>query len=195
MIRHIIFSFVFFSLGSNVWAACTPPLAVKDGNGNSVTMSTKSGADANCQSYFDVDTASNLYTAITGAIPSGGNTIGAVGADPSLGKGTPSSAAISMSTATTTQFVATLSGITKIYITSFDVIAGGTTNVTLVYGTGSNCGTGTTSLTGAYPLTAQAGISKGSGVAAVLVVPGGNNFCVTSSQSVQVSGSVSYQVF
>lgn len=104
------------------------------------------------------------------------------------------SAAITMSTATTTQFVA-LSGGTKIYITSFDFVAAGTTNVTLVYGTGSNCGTGTTALTGAYTLTAQAGVAKGSGLGPVLVVPAGNAFCVTNSQAIVIGGSISYTQF
>lgn len=104
------------------------------------------------------------------------------------------SAAITMSTATTTEFVA-LSGSTKIYITSFDFIAAGATNVTLKYGTGTNCGTGTTSLTGAYTLTAQAGIAKGNGLGPVLVVPAGNAFCVTNSAGVVIGGSVSYTQF
>lgn len=105
-----------------------------------------------------------------------------------------SSVAVSMNTATTTQMVA-LSGSTLIYVTSFDVIAGGTTNVTFVYGTGSNCGTGTTSLTGAYPLTAQSGIAKGNGLGPVLVVPAGNALCVTNSAAQQISGSISYTQF
>lgn len=105
-----------------------------------------------------------------------------------------SSVAINVSTATTTQLVA-LSGSTVIYVTSYDVIAGGTGNITFVYGTGSNCGTGTTSLTGAYPLTAQAGIAKGSGIGTILKVPAGNALCVTTSAAVQMSGSVSYQQF
>ncbi len=105
-----------------------------------------------------------------------------------------SSAAISVSTATTTQIVA-LAASQKIYVTSFDVIAGGTGNITFVYGTGASCGTGTTSLTGAYPLTAQAGIAKGNGLGPVLIVPAGNALCVTTSAAVQMSGSVSYAQF
>jgi hypothetical protein len=105
-----------------------------------------------------------------------------------------SSAAINISTATTTQLIA-LSGSTKIYVMAWDVIAGGTGNITLEYGTGSNCGTGTTVLTGAYNLTAQAGISKGDGSAPVLVVPAGNALCALTSAAVQMSGSVTFQQF
>lgn len=104
------------------------------------------------------------------------------------------SAAINVSTATTTQLVA-LSSSKKIYVTSFDVIAADTGNITFVYGTGSNCGTGTTSLTGAYNLVAQAGIAKGNGLGPVLVVPASNALCVTTTQAIQMSGSVSYTQF
>jgi hypothetical protein len=127
---------------------------------------------------------------VNAALPAGTNTIGKVGQDFS----TSASAPINVSTATTTQLVA-LSGSTKVYVTSFDVIAGGTGNITFEYGTGSACGTGTTVLTGAYNLTAQAGISKGSGIGPVLVVPAGNALCVLTSAAVQMSGSVSYQQY
>lgn len=104
------------------------------------------------------------------------------------------SAPINISTATTTQLIA-LSGSTKIYITSFDVIAGGTGNFQLVYGTGSNCGTGQNPLTGAYNLTAQAGIAKGNGAGAILVTPAGQAVCAITSAGVQMSGSISSQQF
>jgi len=75
------------------------------------------------------------------------------------------------------------------------VIAGGTGNITFEYGTGTNCGTGTTVLTGAYNLTAQAGIAKGNGLGPVLVVPASNALCVLTSAAVQMSGSVAYTQF
>ena len=105
-----------------------------------------------------------------------------------------SSVPINISTATTTQLVA-LSGSTAIYVTSYDVIAGGTGNITFEYGTGTACATGTTPLTGAYPLTAQAGIAKGDGIATVLKVPAGNALCALTSAAVQMSGSVSFNQF
>jgi len=101
---------------------------------------------------------------------------------------------INISTATTTQLVA-LSGSTKIYVTHWDVIAGGTGNITLEYGTGASCGTGTTVLTGAYGLIAQTDISAGSGSAPVLIVPAGNALCALTSAGVQMSGVVTYQQF
>ena len=122
-----------------------------------------------------------------------GPTTMANGSPVSVGGGN-SSAAISVSTATTTQLLA-LSGTTKIYVMAYDVIAGGTGNITFEYGTGSNCGTGTTALTGAYNLTAQAGIAKGDGSAPVLIVPAGNALCALTSAAVQMSGSFAYQQF
>ena len=101
---------------------------------------------------------------------------------------------INVAAATTTQLIALVAN-KQIFVTSYDFMANGTQSVTLKYGTGSSCGTGTTSLTGPYPVIAQAGISKGNGTGAVLFVPPGNALCITTSGSSQVSGSVSYVQF
>ena len=97
---------------------------------------------------------------------------------------------ISISSATTTLLVAA-SGSTAVYVTSWDVIAAGTGNFTLVYGTGSSC-TGLHALTGAYNLTAQTGISKGNGLGPVLITPASQALCAVTSAAVQMSGSLSY---
>lgn len=104
------------------------------------------------------------------------------------------SVAISIASSTTTQLVA-LATNQAIYITSFDFMGSSTNNVTLVYGTGSNCATGQVALTGAYPLTTQAGLAKGNGLGPVLYIPKGNALCITTSDSGQLSGSVSYVQF
>ena len=104
------------------------------------------------------------------------------------------SVAVNMSTATTTQHVA-LSGTTLIRVTGIVLVAGGTTNVTFAYGTGTNCGTGTTSISGAMPLVANSGLSIGSGVGAVLVIPSGQALCITNSAAVQLSGWITYTQF
>lgn len=101
---------------------------------------------------------------------------------------------INMSTATTTQIVAAVTS-ESIYVTSWDVIANGTTNFTFEYGTGTNCVTGTTALTGPYGFVAQFGVAKGSGLGAVLVVPQSKALCVVNSAAVQVSGSLAYSQF
>lgn len=62
----------------DAYAACTPPLAVKDGSGNTVNMSVVQGADGSCQYYVDIDASSRMYQALTAQIPSGVNLIGDV---------------------------------------------------------------------------------------------------------------------
>jgi hypothetical protein len=107
-----------------------------------------------------------------------------------------SSTVINIASATTMQLVAGVSG-QKIYVTAWDVIAGGSGTITLEYGTQttSPCDTGTTPLTGPYPLIAQAGLAKGSGLSPVFVVPAGAQLCARTSAAVQMSGSVSYAQF
>lgn len=50
-----------------------------------------------------------------------------------------------------------------------------------VYGTGTNCGTGTTNLTGAMGVTASQPFSYGTGGATVMKVPQGNELCLTTT--------------
>jgi hypothetical protein len=102
-----------------------------------------------------------------------------------------SSVPINISTATTTTLVPLSAG-KLIYVSAWDVIANGTGNFTLEYGTGTNCAGGTTLLTGAYPLVAQFGISKGSGIGVIYPIPASNGLCAVTSAAVQYSGSVSY---
>jgi hypothetical protein len=184
-------------------AATTDPSLVTNESPNSqISVAAGTTADsawAGSGNASIIAALKGIYNNLTGSTPGCAQTpctttIGNVGIDPSGGKGTPSSVPINVSTATTTQLVA-ISGTTSIYVTSYDVIAGGAGNITFEYGTGSACGTGTTPLTGAYPLVAQAGIAKGDGTGTVLKVPAGNALCVLTSASVQYSGSVSYQQF
>jgi hypothetical protein len=82
-----------------------------------------------------------------------------------------------------------------IYVTNWNLIAGGTTNVTWFTGTGVNCTTGFTALTGSYQLTAQVGLVVGVGNGAVLAVPIGQALCIGSTLAVNVGGSLSYALF
>lgn len=171
-------------------------------NSTPITMSNGQGAalqlDAN--GYVKVNVATGggsggTSSSIGSAYPSTATAIGMrSGANMVAASQANASVPISGNSAATTQLVA-LSASAVIHVTSFDFMSAGSANVTLVYGTGTNCGTGTTALTGAYPLTAQAGVSKGSGQGPVLVVPAGNALCWTNSAGVQVSGSVSYTQF
>lgn len=100
-------------------------------------------------------------------------------------------ASLSVSTATTTEIVPLVAG-RQIFVTAFAFLAGGTGNVKLVYGTGTNCGTGTTDLTPSFPLVAQAGLSYGSGSGVVVPVPVGKALCATTSAAVTMTGLVTY---
>lgn len=104
------------------------------------------------------------------------------------------SKAIAISTATTTEIIALVSG-KAIAITSLNVVSAGTGNIQFVYGTGTACATGTTAVTGNYNLIAQAGFALGSGVAPILILPPGKALCATTSAAVGMAGSVSYAQF
>lgn len=103
-------------------------------------------------------------------------------------------AILDMSTATTTQIVA-LSSSKIIYICHETVMANGTTVVTRKYGTGSNCGTGTTSSGAAWDLTAQSGFSRGGGLGMIAKNIASNAFCYTSSAAVNVHIEIAYTQF
>ena len=130
---------------------------------------------------------------VTGGVPMPTNSANTGGSPTSIIQA-GASVPINISTATTTQLVTAVAG-KAIYVTAWDVIAAGTTNFTFEYGTGSNCASGTTALTGPYSLVAQFGAAKGSGLGPVLVVPAGNALCAVSSAAVQVSGSLAYTQF
>lgn len=152
------------------------------GNGSLATIATNTTGAAT--SALQTTGNSSLATIVTNTSKS---TPTPVTVAPSVWASVP----INVSTATTTQLVAASSG-KVIYVYNWNVIAGGTGNITLEYGTGGSCGTGTTALTGAYPLIAQAGISSSGGLAPVLVVPASNALCALTSAAVQMSGSVAY---
>ena len=67
------------------------------------------------------------------------------------------------------------------------------TNITLQYGTGSNCAGGTTALTGAY--NGVKTLALDFGPEAALRTASANAFCVSSSASATIGGVVSYAKF
>lgn len=93
---------------------------------------------------------------------------------------------LSMSTATTTEVVP-LSGSTVTYVLFNKVRAEGATTLTWKYGTGTNCGTGTTTLDGPYVMATGNGWVEGNGMAPVWTVPAGKALCMTSSAAVVVN--------
>lgn len=98
-------------------------------------------------------------------------------------------APINISTATTTQIIAAPTAVSySIVLSHYFLFSAGADQVTFVYGTGTNCGTGTTSLGGVFSLLSQTGFAIGNGSGIVLSVPTGNALCLTTSAPVQLSG-------
>lgn len=94
------------------------------------------------------------------------------------------------------QLVALTSG-ENIYVCGWSIISGGTTNVKLIDGTGANCGTSPSNLTGPYPLTAQVGLadraSKGTTITKTTAT--GRALCINNSAAVSIAGVLNYAKF
>lgn len=101
---------------------------------------------------------------------------------------------IAISSATTTQIVAAVTGQT-IYVTSWDLVSSAGGTFKWVYGTGTNCGTGQHDLTGTYTFGTSTVFTKGNGLGTVLYIPIGNALCAISSGSIIAQGSISYVQF
>lgn len=82
----------------------------------------------------------------------------------------------------------------QIIITSIMQVPVATSVVTYTYGTGTNCGTGTTSLTGAMIFAAGQVLNMGSGIAPIMILPPGNDLCVTIATAA-APGSLTYTLW
>lgn len=115
-----------------------------------------------------------------------------------------SSGYLDMTTATTTE-IAPLVASRTIRVCQIVAMANGTTVMTLKRGTGTNCGTGTASVSPAFDLTTQTGFSAGTGFGEILGAAGagtaggamtsGNALCVTSSAAVNLHVMIRYAVY
>lgn len=173
---------------STASAAADPSVATNESPNSQLSVATGTAADAPATLPASTTPASgiSLWKAIANAL----NSLLSAMTTPLDNTSVP----VNISTSTTTQLVA-LSGTTQVRVTSYDVMAGGTGTFQLVSGTGTACATGQQPLTGAYPLTAQAGIAKGSGIGTILKAPAGNAVCAVTVGAVQYSGSLSFQQF
>lgn len=110
-----------------------------------------------------------------------------------------SSVSVSITSATTTQLVA-LSGSTKISVCGWSLSSPEATTVptfAFEYGTGSNCGTGTTTLTGTFGAgtATTAGIvnyTAGGTPGTEFSTASGNALCVVTTGTVNLQGYVTY---
>jgi hypothetical protein len=93
---------------------------------------------------------------------------------------------LDMTTATTTELVPLTSG-RIVQVCYWLAESNGTTTMTFKRGTGTNCGTGTTSISPAWDLTAQTGFSGGSGIGAIFDNRTASNaLCVTNGSAVNL---------
>lgn len=82
----------------------------------------------------------------------------------------------------------------QIYVTALLLVPVATSVVTFTYGTGSNCGTGTTSLTGAMTFAAGQVVNHGVGNGAIFVLPKGVDLCITIATAA-APGSLAFSRF
>lgn len=140
-------------------------------------------------------TGNALDAATAAAVPGSAFYIGGVGSGNLTGLITCDNyAKLDMTTATTTEIVA-LAASKIIYICSYSLFSNGTTTGTIKYGTGTNCGTGTTSLSPAWEFTAQTGIARGTGIGMVMKNISANALCVTNSAAVNLHAEITYTQF
>jgi hypothetical protein len=110
---------------------------------------------------------------------------------PSTAPTTSATLALPTSTQVRTTFVSGITG-KYIYITGWHIIPVSGTVLTWSAGTGTNCGTGTLILDGPDTYAGNGLIDNlGSGVGALLVVPSGNDLCLTVATQ-KLSGAVAW---
>jgi hypothetical protein len=97
------------------------------------------------------------------------------------------------STNGSTELQALTSGRT-IYVCGYTILAAGTANVKLIYGTGTACATGSANLTPAYQLTTQVGIVDSSPFYRGMKTASANALCINTSAGVAVQAIVYYAI-
>lgn len=102
----------------------------------------------------------------------------------------PNTAVVNVTAAATTEIVSlTAAQVIRVCSMALTMSAAGT--ATIVNGTGTNCGTGTASLTGAMNLGTSVPLAMGSGYGSVLRTASGNALCI-SAVTGNVTGFITY---
>lgn len=139
-----------------------------------------------------------ILTAVTLAVAMAGLLIGhasAQGVSPNQMFGCNQSAFYDASTSGATKLVTGVAG-KRTYVCGWNILAGGTVNVSLIYGTGGTCGAGTTAITPAFQFTAQtADIDHLPVYTGITPVPASNDLCLNASGGVAVQAIVYYTQF
>jgi hypothetical protein len=183
--------------GGCVGTATTP--CVVDGPNSPGSASTKNpvqvaGNDGTNVQFISTDTSGRskvVGAAAVGASPSGNPVPTAVldGAGKVITPTYPNlNVAVSLSSSGLTQLIA-LSGSTVIRVEHVSVSFQSAVNFQLEYGTGSNCGTGTTALTGVYESVVGVALDFDLGT---LNIPSGNALCANLGASVTGGGLIVY---
>jgi hypothetical protein len=170
---------------------------VKDASGSTLTIGSKDvGSSVHATKHVPVDASGNPTTGTTGsAVPSaasyqgrnvGGNLTGVIGCG--------SSVVYDASTSGSTELVA-LSGSTVVYVCGYTILAAGTVNVKLVYGSGTACATGETAITPSFQLTTQTGVADSSPTFRGLKGVAAKALCIKTSGAVAVQAIVYYSQF
>src|SRR6267142_337937 len=74
MFKKLLLIGIFSLIANSAFAVCGAiPLPILDGTGASRSMSSATAADGNCKTYIDADTASQIHSDLTAAIPAGAN--------------------------------------------------------------------------------------------------------------------------
>ena len=135
-------------------------------------------------------------TAASGGAPSGnpvwwaGLGSGATGGQLYPVTACDSSAVVTVSAAATTEIVS-LTASRSIRVCSFSVSISLAGSAQWVTGTGSNCGSGTANLTGAYSVATGATANQGTGLGEIFKTPAGNALCLAAVTG-NVTGVVTY---
>ena len=83
----------------------------------------------------------------------------------------------------------------RVYLVNYAIMSAGTTTFQWSAGTGTNCGTNTTALSGLFALTStNPGLAIGS-IGAQLVTPPGYALCINLGSAVSVQGHFAYDQF